>query len=512
MILQEKIRVLIAEDEELIRVGIAAKIKELDTDFEIIGEVSDGAAALEAVRQMSPQVVFTDIKMPVMDGMELIRNISLSYPTVKTVILSGYSDFTYTQRAIRYGVFNYLLKPVENEALRDVLNDLKSEIASSQHRQHRTVVYSANYAAHKSEDCRYALFAVCIGNLCYDSADEQFAKDCEQRQADIHWHSLLDDFYPGAVDWYLSDEEEKNQKLICFSVNANEQGAHETMAAELCNHLQRMCPGVSVNVCTSPYLFLHNDIWVCAQRMRNILKQKVVIAQSGLFLLETDGDLKKSDLLGIVKMRVNEQLRALIARQDVARIRAELQLIIKYMIDNRVPQTDMQKILLHILGMFEFSGANEAANMQQEVLRCLGNITRQDKIASEILNVLMSCIDAEERTLPENSATLAKQLVAYVDENYLTLENLEDVTQTFAYNYAYLSRLFKKESGFSMSRYVIGKRMDLAKRIIENNEALNISQVAAMSGYSDARYFSRIFKAYTRMTPTEYRDSVIFKG
>lgn len=120
-----KITALVVEDEERIAAGICNKITGMDDSFEIIGRASNGEEALEIIENLHPQVVFTDIAMPVMDGMELAKNIRRNSPNTIVVIISGFSDFTYAQQSMKYGVFNYLLKPLQDDALQETLFDIK---------------------------------------------------------------------------------------------------------------------------------------------------------------------------------------------------------------------------------------------------------------------------------------------------------------------------------------------------------------------------------------------------
>lgn len=511
LILTNKIKVLIAEDEDIIRKGIADKILALDSTFEIVAQTANGQEALDAVHTLHPQVVITDIKMPGMDGLELIRRLNLSYPTVKIVVLSGYSDFAYTKQAIKYGVFNYLLKPLENEALAETLSDLKRAIASYMHLQNRAVVYSSNYTSNKSENSLYSLFAVCIGNLCYDVFDQHLVQYYEAQQASLNWHEILDNLYNPPLNWYLSDAEEKNQKLICFNLPEGIEQNYEEAAKKLSRELRRVCNGTTVTICSSARAFNEEDIWVCSQRMLNIIKQRLVMGQSNVFVLETDEAFILPDVLGIIKLRVNDSLRTVIERRDFQGVRDELNLIFKYIVDNHVPQHDVQRILLYILRIFEFSGVEQGNNVQTDIMRCVSRLSQPEKIAPELVHIILNLLFHKPSDI-EDANSLAKQLVKFVEENYIKLENLEDITKEFKYNYSYLSRLFKKECNVSISKFVLSKRMELAKRLIENNEGLGIAQVAELSGYSDSHYFSRIFKLYTSQTPSEYKNSIILKG
>lgn len=119
-------KVVIAEDEELLLNTIIRKIKEVSDDFIVVGTAQTGASALKLVQELEPDVLITDIRMPVMSGIELLEQITNLYPMMQSVIISGYSDFEYTQSAIRLQVFDYILKPVESDEIKKVLNKLKS--------------------------------------------------------------------------------------------------------------------------------------------------------------------------------------------------------------------------------------------------------------------------------------------------------------------------------------------------------------------------------------------------
>lgn len=118
-------RVIVVEDEERILNNIAKKIEESNLDFKVVGKALTGKQALILVEELTPDVIFTDIKMPVMDGLELIEQLYFKYPYIKIVIISGYADFEYAQKAIVYDVKGYLLKPVDTEALVEILNKLR---------------------------------------------------------------------------------------------------------------------------------------------------------------------------------------------------------------------------------------------------------------------------------------------------------------------------------------------------------------------------------------------------
>jgi YesN/AraC family two-component response regulator len=126
--------VLIAEDEILIRRNLARKLQENCPAFEVVGEVADGQEALEAVAELNPDVLVTDIRMPVMDGLALIREVYYAFPDVRVVIVSGYDEFNFAKTALTLGVKDYLLKPVSEEELRSVMSRLAIQLDAEEER------------------------------------------------------------------------------------------------------------------------------------------------------------------------------------------------------------------------------------------------------------------------------------------------------------------------------------------------------------------------------------------
>lgn len=121
-------RVFVVEDERLIAKNIAKKIEEENPSFKVTGIYSNGEDALSAIKEQPPEVVFTDISMPVMNGLELAAKIHESFSHVKTVIITGYSEFEYVKEALHCNVEDYLLKPVDTKELSDILRKLKLQL------------------------------------------------------------------------------------------------------------------------------------------------------------------------------------------------------------------------------------------------------------------------------------------------------------------------------------------------------------------------------------------------
>lgn len=122
------LKVLIADDEEIIREGLKKVIDWTMYDFEICGDAVNGKDALNKIRELKPNLVITDIKMPGMDGLELFEALKNENIPCKKIILTGYSDFEYAKKSIDLGVSAFLLKPVDSEDLIKKIKKLRNEI------------------------------------------------------------------------------------------------------------------------------------------------------------------------------------------------------------------------------------------------------------------------------------------------------------------------------------------------------------------------------------------------
>ena len=122
-----KYTVVVAEDEELLLNNLVQKIQKADPDFLLAGTAQTGDQALALVEKVSPDLVITDIRMPVMDGITLLTKVREQFPFTKFIITSGFSDFEYAKKAITLKVSDYLLKPVDSEELKEALSKIKQE-------------------------------------------------------------------------------------------------------------------------------------------------------------------------------------------------------------------------------------------------------------------------------------------------------------------------------------------------------------------------------------------------
>ena len=139
-------RVLIVDDEYYIRQMLRAAVRWEDIGYEIAGEAEDGLSALREIERTRPDVVLVDINIPKLFGLELIERITKEYPAISVVILSAYDKFAYAQQAVRMGVFEYLLKPIDPEAISQTFVRLQCRIEQNR------LQYGGEVASACSED------------------------------------------------------------------------------------------------------------------------------------------------------------------------------------------------------------------------------------------------------------------------------------------------------------------------------------------------------------------------
>jgi len=170
------LRVFLVEDESIIRETLRDTVPWAQYGYSFAGEAGDGEMALPLIRQVKPDVLITDIRMPFMDGLALSELVSREFPEMKTVIISGYDDFEYARKAISIGVDRYLLKPITKRALLDVLEELKEKIEGE--RANRSYLAQFHQEAEEYEQYTRRVFfeRVVAGQLSVQEIYESAAK------------------------------------------------------------------------------------------------------------------------------------------------------------------------------------------------------------------------------------------------------------------------------------------------------------------------------------------------
>ena len=180
------IRVVVVDDEPYLLRSIKQRIEQAHADFKVVGEALDGEQALIVIDQARPDIVFTDIRMPVTDGLRLIEELRKRNCDALPVILSGYQDFDYAKRAVRLDVVDYLLKPLHPETLATLLQELREKVENRKKKRQQDVLESiirnrvdATLSARDIEQLfssyrGYACLYICAGASCTYATSSPF--------------------------------------------------------------------------------------------------------------------------------------------------------------------------------------------------------------------------------------------------------------------------------------------------------------------------------------------------
>lgn len=125
-------RIVLVDDEDMIRRGLMYLLEQLDMDIQVVAEARNGQDGLQKIELLQPDFAFIDIRMPVMNGIQLVQKLyeSKRAPQTKSVIVTAHSEFEYAQQALRYGVTDFLLKPLDEDVLREFFDRLNADASA----------------------------------------------------------------------------------------------------------------------------------------------------------------------------------------------------------------------------------------------------------------------------------------------------------------------------------------------------------------------------------------------
>jgi len=513
-------RALIVDDEPKVRRGLSALIPKLDPEWEVVGTAANGEEALQFVKKQLPDLVITDIRMPKMNGLDLLSELK-EYP-LQVVILSGYGYFEYARTAIQFGAFDFLLKPLKPDAIRDVLRRLSAQMKPVE-RETPTGVPEQKYSKLWKE-------------WMLSPEDEPG-----------HETKLLPLLPPGAgsmriaaieIDAYdkvISEDQWGDRQLVAFAVR---NVLHELLSARAADRFRYLFQNGS-----QLYYLLANagcgrDFW--EEAIRTIARSVKISVSVGLSGESSEfaelpkllahareslenkwiyGEGKVSDyrdfhLEDLVRIGYPEALEEKVGwavrSGDAAAASQGLEEFVRALREAEVPFRLFQRYCLQLL-----TSVLRIAYEQKVSDLVFGRMTRpadlfgRDFTAFGFLAFMKEFAEESVRALEwsrsqKQSKTLDKAL-AFIRANYARDISLDDVAGHVGMSSSYFSTYFKQETETSFVEYLTRLRMDAAKKLMKDTD-LRLYEIAAMVGYQDVKYFSRLFKKTMNATPGEYRQ------
>jgi len=537
-------KLLLVDDKANVVKGIMKMADWTSYNIEVMGSASNGREALALMRENVPDIIITDIYMPIMDGLELSRAVLKKRPCSKIILLSGYDKFEYAQKAIELGIFKYLLKPVGIDKIVEAVCQARDALVESQKEQEIKDYFLKNRGFREMDTSRCDLLHQLI---CGDEA-----------LSGEYLFTMLNDIgfklKIGTKGFFVL-------VLCCESINGRPVSADIQNTAGLANKVCRLIEEITPKElpCIA-YEEKDGDIVAIINTAdieeKNVDKNIAILAHNYIDVLGSKLEVKASIGVGKwyvdicnVRQSYKEACMALSCRftmgsgnvisinqilSEKTQMDGEIFCHIKKLIgsisshsanemdkciDDLICYVEHYRILMpHILkGIFhniisvicwEFSNNNEfLCEYFKDVdlydgMNNAGDYEKLKKSFQDTMHLLKEGITLGKQMNTDDAVKIAKNYIINHLSGDLSLEKISTVVHLHP---VYFTRIFKQKEGRTFSDYVKQARMEKAKELLSKSEE-KIMTVAQAVGFADRRYFSDVFKSVTGLTPSEYKE------
>lgn len=528
------LKVLIVDDEPYVRQYLQAIIDWEKYGFYICGEAENGAEALELIRQYSPNLVITDIKMPQIDGLELIRiAVKEMQSSAKFIILSSYDDFTYAKTAIKYNVMDYILKPIEENELLEILDRFRQEILGE-------LAKDAEFfrsARTMASETVTRLVEGEINEAVLDYAQQWLSLDEDDR---IFYVLAEIENYDEWIGRLSDDERLRSSKLIeerIFKVIGTENALnihrelvyrhgmivgknilskYDNNIKVFADRLYKSFTGtgeMKATICVGSMVETISDIKKSFQTCHEILRNSCFYEQQrSIFYYDDRKDTTFSQDIGSIEFFHVLQEDIENNRQDAMKQHIDS---LFQEIQEKLLAPDLVKAYIIKFEFDVFASCMSVSRWQHDANALSGRIsfpdtneTRIHMIRKSLLDFCMECADYLKYLKENKSNGVLCDIESYIQKNYKSNISLKSIAEAFYINPVYLGQLFKKKFGMYFNDYLHKLRIEEAMRLLKMTE-LKVYEIAYMVGYTDNTYFGSKFEKVAGMSPSQYRKSVL---
>lgn len=529
-------RILLVDDEALIREAVSENVKWEKYGYELAGSCENGKEVLEFIKKTPVDVVLTDICMPYMDGMQLSQKLSEEYPSVKIIILSGYDDFEYAKQAIRYGVKEYLLKPITAEEMGDVLITLKEEL--DKERKVEQKIKELKSAYRKGQKLIYS--DILLQLIRGSKADEEICR--ELQEVGLDFHSAVYRVAVVELDLYvrsnkLDETRKKESALMAFVLhNISQEIVQRNKAGEVCQggdyrtymllHSDRpiefrqtvmdICTEIiaqmnqimhlAVNIGLGSYATEIKNIYHSYEEAEEALEYHYVLG--GNHVMEIEAIREKKGQAEID--RFLDEINLHVKESDSQKIQKDFSIMEKELrrccYDRRGVGVVLQRVvdmLDELCRRSDIESGQGIASREEILEKALtaGELEEAMEILSAHCITICEELDSQKNASGKKYALLAMD---YIEKNYSNCDlSLNLVCSYLNISASRFSAIFKQTMGMTFMDVLIGIRMQKAKELLEHTTMKNY-EIAERVGFNDSHYFSIAFKKITGKTPTEY--------
>jgi two-component system response regulator YesN len=516
-------KILIVDDEPRIRIGMQTIINWENFGFVIVGEASNGVEALEQIALLEPNLVITDIKMPQADGLELARVLNNLHPDIQLLILSGYNDFSYAKEALRYGVTDYLLKPIDPLELGQTLEIVYNRL------------WQIGQQNLKEMEQLQSLKEIFLGKVVRGEILQNLLDAASTYEIALQGNQFC--LLIVSIDRYgeflisLPGEEIRLKRFAVRNV-ITEIVSNSGYVFEVSDQLFGILLTDPVQMVGDSLSLLAEDIVDCTERyvkesvtigvgsavshpleIKNSYNQALkAMEQKFFFVMEHVFIYKSGESAGGIPDILWDDDALLLAiregsperiAEETGRLIASLKL--HYMTLSKLKYGVISTII-HLAKLTEeyhgdwqtfYTGKfSEAEN-----IICHGDIQLLEQFLKQISLEICGYVESTKHRKSDNRID---DIIEHIEQNYMRDLNLKELSKLFYINKVYLGQLFKKKTGEYFNDYINKVRVKIAYRLLEQT-ALPISEIAERVGYKYADHFYRWFKQTYDMNPGELR-------
>lgn len=535
-------RLLIAEDELWLRKRLVSTIDWSSYGISEVYEAEDGGEALEIALKEKPDIVITDIRMPELSGIDLMKKLNENSIFSKMIVVSGYDDFEYAQGALRMGAINYLLKPVDEEELLDSVKRCVEELKKEKNKE---TVFDKQSAA--SEMLMEHIYEDLIFETSEKRTEELLQKLSRKEigfpfqsaavvNMQVREHTFFVNDKVKSDMWSVYQWLRRNLQEDCYEcqyldmrgsqivlllfgddLEAKFMERVENWVQLILEALQKklnISLFMAAGDVTDDFSGIHRSYEMAQKKIKEKrAEEKRILA---LRNQETEQELNTrfDDVYGEYdfKLLIKE-----IRNGDSEKAQTELQAILQSS-SRRLQSADMMKLQLFYMNFINrIAGAclpeceayaDELAMQCMTVMRELIYIG-SDTIVTEMWDCLRKFVEKLVEVYQENNGKrkhwMIDQVLQYVEENYNTALSTRDIAGRFFMNTSYFSKLFHEQMGCTFSNYLINVRVEKAKMMLTQTN-MKLYDIAEAVGYTNVQYFSTIFKEKEGLTPSAFRQ------
>jgi len=510
--------ILIVDDEDVERDGVAYLIKEYNLPLKV-AEARNGKLALEYIENNHVDILLTDIKMPFIGGLELVRKAREIDGNIKVIIFSAYGEFDYAKEAVKLDAFYYLLKPVVIEEFIEVMNNVIQLCMDEAEKKKQDEILLESYEKMKTYGQKKLLLDIINGIRLDDKFFKRF--NLLDMNFDIsHVFMVLLNFKQMFFDSKNDSLEEELSKLLNWQynyINLNEyqsilfieQNRNKPEKNEIINFGQELMNTISERYEIPVCIVVSKPI----ERIDDIFKEYLHIEQ----LMEYRFFFNESMLL----FSWNEEARLGIGEDVVEKIVKNINLSLETQ-DYYSFEQGVQLLFRSFKNKYssiilcKYTCAEITKNLLAKIGRT--NISNFDNMLEKVFNadsldslqeIIMELLWVINNNLANNDIKSTgkniNEILDNIHKNYVQDISLESIGKAVYLSPGYLSAFFKKEMGQSLMKYITCYRLKKAKELlVETN--MKVVDVSKNVGFSDVSYFCMVFRNYFGMSPTRYRE------